>query len=143
MYDSVKYKNAIWSCATQSNHKKGPDGFISHPYCSQACLCFPTELYDKLQRPDLDHYSEQSEEYGGDTCEKLTYLCKEKGYSVNLLYPSRSIVKNCSLDNGMRFGRGNFYGPDLVYHQMQNDSPLSENEFINVCEKVLLGEYNE
>ncbi len=141
MRDSVKYKNTIWGCATQSNHKKGPDGFISHPYCSQACLCFSTELYKNLGSPDMDHWSEQSEEYGGDTCERLTYLCKQNGYSINLLYPSSSIVSNCSLDNGIRFGRGNYYGPKLVYHQMQNNQPESENEFIKVCEDVLNGKY--
>lgn len=141
MYDTVKFKNAIWGQATQSNHKKGPNQMIPHAYASQGCLCFPTELYDKLGRPNLDHYSEQTEEFGGDTCELLTYAAKENGYIVSLVYPSHSIVSNSELDNGCIFGRGNTYGIDLMYHQMQNDSPLSAGEFIAKCQEVLDRKY--
>lgn len=141
MFDSVQRKLGIWSAATQSNHKRGPNGELNHPYASQASLCFSTELYNKLGRPDLDHWSESSDEYGGDTCEKLTYACEKNGYMVSLLYPSHSIDPNTDLGNGMRFGRGNTYGPNLMYHQMQNDNSLSENEFIEKCKEVIAGKY--
>lgn len=141
MYDTVKYKNAIISQATQSNHKLGPDNFLSHAYASQAFVAFSRELYENLGRPCMDHWSEKSHEFGGDTCERLTYAAKKAGYIVSLIYPSYSIDPNTKLDNGMRFGRGNYYGPNLTYHQMQNNYPNSTNEFIDVCKRVLDGKF--
>ncbi len=142
VYDSIKYKNAIWSCSTQSNHKKNRiTNSLQHSYASQASLFFATELYDKVGRPDLDHWSDGSDEYGGDTCEKFTYAIQEKGYGLNLLYPSSSIEHLSDLDAGFKFGRGNFYGPQLVYHQMCNNDPRSEGEFLKVCDDVLAGKY--
>ncbi len=129
MFDSIKYKNGIFSQATQSNHVKGPGGFYSHPYASQAFLAFSRELYEKLHRPSMDHWSEI-----------LTYKAEENGFSVTLMHPSSSVIKNSNLGHG-QFGMGNIYGPNLSGHAMQQDNPDSEKWFVSLCQDVLDGKF--
>lgn len=136
MYDLSKNKMTLFSHAWQSNHKKGPNGMIPHPYASQACLFLSSEFYTRLGRPDCDHWIERS-----DTAEEITYKAKEQGYIVSLIYPSHVYEPNTDLDNGCRFGLGNTYGPDLFYHSSQQDNPKSHELFIDKCKKVLEGKY--
>jgi len=132
MYDFVKNKQTIAGQFWQSNHLVGPNGQIPHPYISQAFLWFPTTLFYKLGRHDLDHWVP-----GCDTAENLTYKAKFGGYAVAGFYPSSSVIKNCDLDNGQKFGMGNIYGENLMCHASQQDNPESEKWFIETCQKVL------
>jgi len=134
IYDIVKNKTTVFGLAQQSNHLKGPNGNIQHAYASQAILCFSSSLYDKLGRPDLDHFNPRS-----DIAEELTYRTKELGYGVCLYYPSHVVDANCDLDNGMKFGLGNTFGPNLFYHAMQAADSRSVPLFIEKCKEVLDG----
>lgn len=136
MYDFVKNKQTIAGQLSQSNHKYGPNGSLQNAYVSQAFLFFPTELYNKLGRPSMDHWDERA-----DTAENLTYEAKLRGYIIAGIYPSSSVIKNSNLDNGCVFGMGNIYGENLCCHAMQQDNPDSEKWFIDICERVLDGEF--
>lgn len=136
VYSMVVNKITVYGQAWQSNHKYGPNGSIPHAYASQACLMYPTELYEKLGRPDMDHWLSRS-----DTAEELTYHAKLKGYQVALIYPSHSEVADTPLDNGCRYGLGNTYGPNLMYHVSQQSNPCSEPLFIEKCKEVIAGKY--
>lgn len=132
MYDFVKNKQTIAGQFWQSNHKTGPNGMVPHPYISQAFLWFPTDLYKKLGRPDMDHWIPSS-----DTAEELTYQVKLNGYGVAGFYPSSSVIQNCDLDNGCKFGMGNIYGDKLMAHTSQQDNPESEKWFISMCSNTV------
>jgi hypothetical protein len=136
MYNFVKNKITIAGQIWQSNHKNGPNGMIPHPYVSQAFIWFPTKLYNELGRPTCDDKIERS-----DTAEEITYLAKQKGYFIAGCYPSSSIVKNTDLDNGCRYGLGNTYGPDLMYHVSQQGDPRSTELFVEKCKEVLNGKF--
>jgi hypothetical protein len=136
IYDFVKNKMTVFGHAWQSNHKKGPNGMIPHAYASQATLCFSKSLYNALGRPDCDHWIARS-----DTSEELTYRAKELGYIVALIYPSHSVEPNTDLDNGCRFGLGNTYGPNLMYHVSQQNNPQSAELFIQKCKDVIDGKF--
>lgn len=137
MYDFVKNKMTIAGQIWQSNHKKGPNGMIPHPYVSQAFIWFSSELYKKLGSPDCDHWIERS-----DTAEEITYQAKFKGYCIAGFYPSHSVDANTDLDNGCRYGLGNTYGPDLMYHCSQAPDTRHESLFINKCQEVLDGKFD-
>ncbi len=134
-------KKTVFGHAWESSHKKGPNGNLQHPYASQATICFSKELYKNLGSPSCDHWSEQSEEFGGDTAELITYRAKKLGYVVSLVYPSHSTDPTNDLDNGCRYGMGNTYGIDLFYHASQQNRPESKELFINKCREVLDGKY--
>lgn len=136
MYSIVYNKGTIYSQAWQSNHKVGPNGSIPHAYASQACLLFPSSLYDELGRPDMDHWNPRS-----DTAEELTYSVKLKGFTIALTYPSRSEEADTDLDQGCRYGLGNTYGPNLSYHCSQANNPRHEELFIAKCKEVLDGRF--
>jgi len=136
MYNFVKNKMTIAGQIWQSNHKKGPNGMIPHPYISQAFIWFSTKLYNELGRPTCDDKIERS-----DTAEEITYSAKQKGYFIAGCYPSNSIVQNTDLDNGCRYGLGNTYGPDLMYHVSQQDNPRSTELFVEKCKEVLNGKF--
>lgn len=136
LYDFVKNKMTVAGHSWQSNHKKGPNGLIPHAYASQATLIFSKQLYNALGRPDMDHWIERS-----DTAEELTYRAKEMGYIVVLIYPSHSVDANTDLDNGCRFGLGNTYGPNLMYHVSQQGDPRSAGLFIQKAKDVLDGKF--
>ena len=136
IYSMVYNKMTVFGHAWQSNHKKGPNGTIPHAYASQATLCFAKNLYNDLGRPDCDHWIERS-----DTSEEITYKAKEKGYIVALVYPSHSVEANTDLDNGCRYGLGNTYGPNLMYHVSQQGDPRSAPLFIEKCKEVLNGKF--
>jgi len=141
-YSLVKNKQGIASHIQNSNHKKikGQNHTI-HPYCSQAFLWFSKQIYNELDRPCMDHWSDGSDDSGGDTAERLTIECKKRGKIVSILYPSHVIYPHSPIDAGLLFGRGNTFGNNLLYHQMRSDMPESENEFIQKCEEVLDGKY--
>lgn len=140
-YDLVKHKKGIAGHVQQSNHKKNRiTESLIHPYASQAFLWFPSELYNKLNRPCMDHWSEGSDEYGGDTAERLSYETKKAGGIVSLIYPSNVYLKNSNIDSGLMFGLGNTFS-DLIYHSMQQDNPKSQELFIEKCKSVLNGDF--
>ncbi len=140
MYDIVKNKRTIFGVGQQSNHKKNKitNSFI-HPYVSQAFTCFSSKIYNDSNRPCLDHWSEDLEEFGGDTAERLTYEVEKHGGIVSLIWPSNVFLKNSPI-NHLMFGMGNTYS-DLVYHAMQQDNPKSQELFIEKCQEVLDGKY--
>lgn len=136
MYDMVKNKMTLAGQIWQSNHKKGPNGMIPHPYISQAFMWLSRDLYNNLGRPTCDDKIERS-----DTAEEITYFAKEKGYFIAGCYPSHSVIKNVDLDNGFKYGLSNTYGPNLMYHASQQDNPESKNLFIEKCKEVLNGKF--
>lgn len=136
MYDMVKNKMTLAGQIWQSNHKKGPNGMIPHPYVSQAFMWLSRELYNNLGRPTCDDTVDRS-----DTAEEITYFAKQKGYFIAGCYPSDSVIKNVDLDNGCQYGLSNTYGIDLMYHASQQDNPESKILFINKCNEVLDGKF--
>lgn len=141
IYSFVSNKITLFGHAWQSNHKKGPNGMIPHPYASQATLCFSRELYNKLNRPDCDHWSDGTDEFGGDTAERITYEAEKRGYIISLIYPSHSVKYTTDLGNGCKFGQGNTYGDNLMYHVSRRDLPDSKELFVKKCQEVLDGKY--
>lgn len=143
-YDLVKHKRGIASHVQNSNHKKNRlTESCLEPYCSQAFLWFPVAWYEKLNRPSMDHWSDGSDEYGGDTAEKLTIETRKAGGFVNILYPSSVEIANSDIGSGLKFGMGNIFGEDLVAHAMQQNNPESEKWFVEICEKVLNGDFEK
>lgn len=136
IYDMVKWKNGIWGCAWQSSHKVGPNGSVQHPYASQATLCFSREIYEKLGRPNCDHWFPRS-----DTAEEITYEAELRGFNVSLMYPSHSVDYTTDLGNGCRYGMGNTYGENMFYHVSRQDKPESLKLFIEKCKEVLSGKF--
>lgn len=141
LYNTICNKITIFGHAWQSNHKVGPNGQIPHAYASQACLGFSKKIYNELGRPDMDHFFQRS-----DTSEELTYFAKEKGYNVSLIYPSHSIIADTPLDNGMKYGMGNTYGPltmPLWHHTSCAGNPRHSEVFIETCKKVIKNEFQQ
>ncbi len=136
IYNIASNKLTVFGHAWQSNHKHGPNGMIPHPYASQATLCFSRKLYNDIGRPDCDHFKERS-----DTAEEITYRAKELGYIVSLIYPSHVEDANTDLDNGCKYGLGNTYGPNLMYHCSQAPDARHKGLFIEKCQEVLDGKY--
>lgn len=136
MYDMVKNKITLAGQIWQSNHKKGPNGMIPHPYVSQAFLWLSREMYNNLGRPTFDDKIERS-----DTAEEVTYEAKSKGYFIAGCYPSHSVLQNTDLDNGFKYGLGNTYGLNLMYHASQQNNPESKKLFIEKCKDVLNGKF--
>ncbi|MFM9826070.1 hypothetical protein [Flavobacterium sp.] len=141
-FNLVKDKMGIAGHCQQSNHKKNKiTNSTIHCFPSQAFLWFSSEWYNKIGRPNMDHYSDESDDFGGDTAELLAYKTKESGGIVSVIYPSHVIDPFSPVDSGLFFGRGNTFGNNLLYHQMRGDLEISEDEFINICKKVLAGEF--
>ncbi len=136
MVDTVRNKVTVFGEAWNSSHKVGPNGTAQHTYCSQACLCLPTDLYVMLGCPDCDHHNPRS-----DTAEEITYEAQFRGYGVSLLYPSHTDTKTTALDNGCFYGRGNTYGPNLWYHESRADLEGHEERFVAKCQAVIRGDF--
>lgn len=136
MYDLVKNKMTIAGQMWQSNHKKGPNGMIPHPYVSQAFIWFSTNLYNELGRPTCDDKVDRS-----DTAEEITYAAKLKGKAIAGFYPTHSVEYICDLDNGCRYGLGNTYGSNLMYHVSFQTDSRSTPLFIEKCNEVLNGKF--
>lgn len=139
IYEAVKNKMTIFGHAFQSNHKTGPTGLVPHVYVSQACICFPRELYNACGRPDMDHWVPRS-----DTAEELSYESKARGYILSLVYPSHSVLPDTPLDNGMRYGMGSTYGPlsrPLFHHTMCANHPRHVEVFTETCKMVLANRF--
>jgi len=134
-YQQARDRMTVWGHLWRSNHKVGPDGTMAHPYASQACLLFARELYNALDRPDMDHWVPRS-----DTAEELTYAAKAAGYGVSLLYPSYSVVADTPGDNGVFYGMGNTYGPlsrPLWCHVSSAPHPRHVEVFIETAKMVM------
>lgn len=138
-YQQVRDGVTIWGQAWQSNHLVGPNDMVPHPYASQACLMFSREVYNALGRPDMDHHVTHC-----DTAENLTYRAKRGGYNVSLLYPSYSVLADTPLDNGMRYGMGNTYGPlsrPLWHHTSSAPNPRHVEVFAETCKMVIVNAF--
>lgn len=135
VHQIVANKMTIFGQAWMNNHKVKPRGVV-HAYASQATLCFPRSIYNALGRPDMDHWVARS-----DTAEELTYAAKEKGYFVNLLYPSHVTDPNTPLDASCFQGFGNTYGPNLMFHASQTGNPRHVELFVDTCKRVVAGEF--
>jgi hypothetical protein len=135
IYDMVKNKITVFGHGWMNNHKIKPRGPV-HAYASQATLCYSTELFEKLGRPDCDHLNDRS-----DTAEEITYRAKELGYCVSLLYPSFVLDPNTPLDASCFQGLHNVYGPNLMYHCSKADHPKHEELFVEMAKKVLNKEF--
>ena len=139
IYSLVRNKITLFGQAWESRHKKGPNGFYEHPYCSQAMICFSRLMYNNLGRPDMDHWISRS-----DTAEEMTYEAEKKGYILALAYPSHSVDPNTPLGNGCRQGFGNTYGPTpgWFYHCSQAPNPRHVEVFVEKCKEVLAGKFD-
>ncbi len=133
--DTVRNKRTVWGQAWKSAHKAKPRGG-DHPYASQACLCFPHELYVALGRPDCDHHLDRS-----DTAEEITFAGEARGYTVALQWPSHSDTHTTELGQLSTYGRGNIYGPGLTYHESRADLPDHVDRFVAMAQRVLAGEF--
>lgn len=137
MYDLVKRKSGIAGHVQNSNHKKNKvSNSVIHPYVSQAFIWFPAELYKKLGSPCMDHWSEGTNEYGGDTAERLTLAAKKAGGIISLIYPSNVVLPNSPLDADLIFGMGNTFS-DIIFHSMQQNNPEASKLFVQKCKEVL------
>ena len=45
--------------------------------------------------------------------------------------------KKFDVDNGLKFGMGNIFGDNMIFHSMCQDNPRSAELFINKCKEVL------
>lgn len=138
-YQQARDKVTVWGHLWCSNHKKGPNGTTHHPYASQACLLFSRDLYNRLGRPDMDHWVPRS-----DTAEELTYAAKAGGYNVSLLYPSFSVQADTPGDNGVFYGMGNTYGPlyrPLWHHTSYTGNPRHVEVFTETCKMIVAGAF--
>ncbi len=141
-YSLVSHRMGIAGHCQQSGHKKNKiTNSVIHCFPSQAFLWFSTDWYKKTGSPSMDHYSEETDDFGGDTAELFAYKTKEAGGIVSIIYPSHVIDPFSPVDSGLFFGRGNTFGDNLLYHQMRGDLEISEGEFISKCEQVLNGEF--
>jgi hypothetical protein len=129
IFDKIKDNRTIFGQAQQSNHKL-VNGTYQHVYAGPGCLAFSRQLWLELGSPSLDHNER------GDTAEELTWVAKEKGYNICLVYPSDVYEKNTDLDNGLKFGLGNTFG-DLFYHSMQQNNPKSTELFLTICQNII------
>ena len=130
--DAVRNKRTIWGQAWNSSHKFKARGG-THPYASQACLCFSREVYMALGYPDCDHHNPRS-----DTAEELTYAAEEQGYTVALQWPSKSDGPyTVELGQTSCYGRSITYGPNLTYHETRADLPGHVERFVAKCKNVL------
>jgi hypothetical protein len=136
MLGTVSNKVTLWGQAWNSSHKVGPLGTNQHPYASQACLCFASDLYDALGRPDCDHHNSRS-----DTAEELTWRAEELGYTVALQYPSWAETRTTTLSQSCSYGRGNIYGPNLSYHESRADLDGHVERFVNRCQQAIAGAF--
>ena len=136
--DTVKNRRTLWGTAWSSSHKAKPGGGKSHPYAGSPCVCFATDLYKTLGRPDCDHHNPRS-----DTIEELSYACEERGFTLALAYPSSSDEPyTVQLSQTCRYGRSIMYGvPPTFYHETRADLPGATERFIATCERLLRGEY--
>ena len=142
IYSIVSNKITVFGHAWQSNDRKGPNGSFQHAYAAPATLCFSTELYKKIDSPICAHMTHIIPEMGrSDSGEEITYRAKELGFIVSLIYPSHSVLQNTDLDNGCRYGMGNTYGNNLMYHASQQCNPESKRYFVDKCKEVLSGKY--
>lgn len=140
-YLKASDKMTIFGHAWQSNHKIGPNGQIAHPYAAPACLFYSTKMYNDLGRPDMDHWIARS-----DTSEEFTYIAKQKGYNISLIYPSFSFTYEHNLDNGLVYGMGNIYGPlnrPLWHHTSSSGHPRHPEIFIKTCQKVIENSFED
>lgn len=133
VYNTVYNKVTLFGHAWSSQHKLKPRGG-NHPYASQATICFASSLYDACGRPDMDHHNPRS-----DTAEELTYEVEEKGYILSLIYPSMCSEGGSPLSQTAQYGRGNIYGPNLMFHQSRADLPDHADSFIHVAQNVTRG----
>lgn len=147
IYDKIKDKNTVFGGAHQSNHKRGPNGEMNHPYVGPSLHCISKALYFKLGCPKYDDVNVYS-----DTAEQITYECEKLGYNVCIVWP-RSVtgltLEECQensidpqyqfsdLGNGQKFGFGTTYG-DIYYHQMCAGVKGHNERFINKCQEIIL-----
>jgi len=74
-----------------------------------------------------------------DTAEEITYLCEEKGYNINLWYPT-NYDKNSNTwrlgNSNILFGNGTIYN-NCIYHNFQIRKNEESQRFINKCKEIL------
>lgn len=135
IYNIVYNKITLFGHGWNAQHKNKPRGG-NHPYASQATLCYASSLYDACGRPNLDHHNPRS-----DTAEELTFEVEERGFILSLIYPSAFVRGGSPLSQTAEYGMGNIYGPNLMYHCSRADLPDHESMFIDMCKRVVAGEF--
>lgn len=132
--DIVRNKQTVWGQAWRNSHKAKPRPG-DHPYASQACLCFATELYEALGKPDCDHHNARS-----DTAEEITYAAEAQGYTVALQWPTHSDTHTTELGQVSSYGRGNVYRDS--YHESRADLEGHVERFVVMAKRVIAGEFD-
>lgn len=129
----VQNKQTVWGQSWRNSHKVKPRPG-DHPYPSQACLCFATELYEALGKPDCDHHNARS-----DTAEEITYSAERLGFNVCLQWPTYSDTHTTELGQISSYGRGNIYRDS--YHESRADLAGHVEHFIQMAQRVIAGEF--
>ncbi len=137
IHSIVSNKLTLFGHGWNSQHKTKPRGG-NHPYASQATIFFASELYDVCGRPNMDHHNPRS-----DTAEEFTFEIENRGYILSLIYPSSCTHGGSPLSQTANYGRGNIYGPNLMFHQSRADLPDHVDGFVNVCKRVISGEFEK
>ncbi len=118
-------KGQIMGVAQKASHI--PNSII---YAGPAFLAFSLDTWHALGSPTFA-CTDRS-----DCAGELTYLAREKGIEVRLLYPSRVVKPEWQLDGPVMFGKGTTFGNNDIYHAFLSRKG-NEDMFINKCQEVL------
>jgi hypothetical protein len=116
----------IFSVAQKASHIK--DSIV---YASPAFLAISRKTYELLGNPTFD------QTYRSDCAGELTHAAIDKGFKVNLMYPSHVEKPMWDLDNGFKFGYGTTYA-DKIYHSFESRFNKTDI-FLKKCNEILNG----
>lgn len=103
----------------------------SQIYASPCFMAFSKETFELLGKPSFKATSR------GDVAEEITYACRDKDVTFQLIYPSHVDKPMWELVNGVKFGYGTTYA-NVVYHAFEsNANHGSTHRFIEKCKETL------
>lgn len=116
----------IFSVAQCASHI--PDSII---YASPAFMVFSRETYDLLGSPKFIQTNRS--DCGGE----LSHVCNDKGYPLNLMYPTHIEKAKWKLGDKGMFGLGTTYGNRIYHHFEARQNRV--NSFVKKCNSILDG----
>lgn len=121
--DAGQYK--LVGIAQKASHI--PNSII---YAGPAFLAFSIKTYKALGCPTFACTNRS------DCAAELTYVAREKGVEVRLLYPSHVEKPMWQLDGPVMFGKGTTFGNNDIYHAFYSRKG-NEQMFLKKCEDVI------
>ena len=115
--------DCIYAVAQKASHM--PNSII---YASPACMTFTKNIYNHIGSPSFRTTPR------GDCGAELTYLAREKGIEVRLLYPTHVEKEQWQLDGSIMFGLGTTYG-DAIYHSFH--ARWDYQRFLDKCKSIV------